>query len=147
MSSFFVWANRGKESLTLDLKHPRAGEIVRQLLGQADVLIQNLAPGAARRMGLDFDALHADFPGLIVCDISGYGDQGPYRDKKAYDLLIQAAAGLISVTGTEAEPSRAASRLPISRPACTRTRASFPRCLRVRVLARASASRSPCSKH
>ncbi|CAG9168864.1 Acetyl-CoA:oxalate CoA-transferase [Cupriavidus laharis] len=107
MSSFFVWANRGKESLTLDLKHPRAGEIVRQLLAQADVLIQNLAPGAAQRMGLDYDALHADFPSLIVCDISGYGDQGPYREKKAYDLLIQAAAGLISVTGTEAEPSRA----------------------------------------
>jgi len=107
MSSFFVWANRGKESLTLDLKDARAAGILRQLLGEADVFIQNLAPGAASRMGLDFDTLHAAFPKLIVCDISGYGDHGPYRDKKAYDLLIQAAAGLISVTGTPDEPSRA----------------------------------------
>lgn len=107
MSSFFVWANRGKESLSLDLKHPDAADILQQLLAEADVLIQNLAPGAADRLGLGFDALHARFPKLIVCDISGYGDHGPYRDKKAYDLLIQAAAGLISVTGGEDAPSRA----------------------------------------
>ena len=105
-SSFFVWANRGKESLTLDLKKPEAKAIVHKLLAEADVFIQNLAPGAAQRMGLDFESLHADYPELIVCDISGYGDSGPYRDKKAYDLLIQAAAGLISVSGTEAAPSR-----------------------------------------
>jgi len=106
MSSFFVWANRGKESLALDLKDPAAREVLHRLIAKADVFIQNLAPGAARRMELDFDALHAQFPQLIVCDISGYGDDGPYREKKAYDLLIQAASGLISVTGTQECPSR-----------------------------------------
>lgn len=105
-SSFFVWANRGKESLTLDLKNPEAKPILQELLKSADVFVQNLAPGAAERLGLDFESLHSAYPALIVCDISGYGDSGPFRDKKAYDLLIQAAAGLISVTGTEAEPSR-----------------------------------------
>ncbi|MBP0636999.1 CaiB/BaiF CoA-transferase family protein [Cupriavidus sp. AcVe19-6a] len=105
-SSFFVWANRGKESLALDLKKPEAKAVVRKLLAGADIFIQNLAPGAAQRMGLDFASLHEDFPRLIVCDISGYGDSGPYRDKKAYDLLIQAASGLISVTGTDGAPSR-----------------------------------------
>jgi crotonobetainyl-CoA:carnitine CoA-transferase CaiB-like acyl-CoA transferase len=105
-SSFFVWANRGKESLALDTKAPGAAEVLRRLLGQADVFIQNLAPGAARRMGLDHETLRADLPKLIVCDISGYGDDGPYRDKKAYDLLIQAASGLISLTGTPDAPAR-----------------------------------------
>lgn len=105
-SSFFVWTNRGKESLTLDLKNEDAREALQSLLASADVFIQNLAPGATRRMGLDFEALHAVYPGLIVCDISGYGDNGPLREKKAYDLLIQAAAGLISVTGTADEPAR-----------------------------------------
>jgi crotonobetainyl-CoA:carnitine CoA-transferase CaiB-like acyl-CoA transferase len=106
MSSFFVWANRGKESLCLDLKNAGARNVLQRLLSTADVFIQNLAPGAAQRMGLDFPTLHEAFPRLVVCDISGYGDSGPYRDKKAYDLLIQAAAGLISVTGSEEEPSR-----------------------------------------
>jgi crotonobetainyl-CoA:carnitine CoA-transferase CaiB-like acyl-CoA transferase len=106
MSSFFVWANRGKESLCLDLKNAGARDVLQRLLAGADVFIQNLAPGAAQRMGLDFSTLHAVFPQLVVCDISGYGDSGPYRDKKAYDLLIQAAAGLISVTGSAEEPSR-----------------------------------------
>ncbi|GAB3501551.1 CaiB/BaiF CoA-transferase family protein [Curvibacter fontanus] len=107
LSSHFTWTNRSKESLSLDLKHARAGEIMDKLLAQADVLVQNLAPGAAVRMGLSFEALHAKYPGLIVCDISGYGDSGPYRDKKAYDLLIQSEAGFLSVTGTPDEAAKA----------------------------------------
>jgi len=110
-ASHFVWTNRSKESLTLDLKHARAPEILGRLLERADVLVQNLAPGAADRLGLSFDALHARFPRLIVCDISGYGDDpenpGPYRDKKAYDLLIQSESGFLSITGTAEEPAKA----------------------------------------
>lgn len=106
-SSHFVWTNRSKESLTLDLKHPQALAALLQLVSKADVLVQNLAPGAAARMGLSFEALHPNFPRLIVCDISGYGDNGPYRDKKAYDLLIQSEAGFLSVTGTPEHPSKA----------------------------------------
>ncbi|NOV26573.1 CoA transferase [Cupriavidus necator] len=106
-ASYFVWLNRGKESLTLDLKDNEAQAILHRLLADADVLVQNLAPGAAGRMGLDFDTLHGQYEKLIVCDISGYGDSGPYRDKKAYDLLIQAAAGLVGRTGGPNEPSRA----------------------------------------
>ncbi|WP_395060585.1 CaiB/BaiF CoA transferase family protein [Polaromonas sp.] len=107
MASHFVWVNRSKESLTLDLKQPAALAVLKQLLETADVLVQNLAPGAAARMGLGFDALSKSLPKLIVCDISGYGDDGPYRDKKAYDLLIQSEAGFLSVTGTPDEPSKA----------------------------------------
>lgn len=107
LASHFVWTNRSKESLSLDLKHPKAAGIMQQLLGQADVLVQNLAPGAAARMGLSFEALNEAFPRLIVCDISGYGDSGPYRDKKAYDLLIQSEAGFLSITGTPDTPSKA----------------------------------------
>ncbi|WP_106418152.1 CaiB/BaiF CoA transferase family protein [Salinicola tamaricis] len=99
LSSHFVWTNRAKESLALDLKHTEAQPILDALLAEADVLVQNLAPGAAARMGLDFDTLHARYPGLIVCDISGYGEGGPYASKKAYDLLIQSEAGFLSVTG------------------------------------------------
>ena len=106
-ASHFVWINRGKESLTLDLKHPDARAVLMQLLQGADVLLQNLAPGAAARMGLSFESLHAAHPRLIVCDISGYGDDGPYRDKKAYDLLIQSEAGFLSITGTPETPSKA----------------------------------------
>lgn len=106
-ASHFVWTNRSKESLTLDLKQPGALAVLKQLLGQADVLVQNLAPGAAARMGLGFAALGQAHPGLIVCDISGYGEDGPYRDKKAYDLLIQSEAGFLSVTGTPQAPSKA----------------------------------------
>jgi len=106
-SSHFVWTNRSKESLTLNLKQEGALAVLRALLGKADVLVQNLAPGAAARMGLGFDALSVQHPGLIVCDISGYGDDGPYRDKKAYDLLIQSEAGFLSVTGTPDAPSKA----------------------------------------
>ena len=108
LASHFVWTNRSKESLTLDLKHPQAGALLRRLiLEQADVLVQNLAPGAAARLGLSYESLSAEKPSLIVCDISGYGADGPYRDKKAYDLVIQSEAGLLSVTGTPDEPSKA----------------------------------------
>jgi len=112
MASHFVWTNRSKESLTLDLKHPRAREILQRLLvEQADVLVQNLAPGAAARMGLSYQALSAVKPSIVVCDISGYGGDGPYRDRKAYDLLIQSEAGLLSVTGTEDTPSKAGASI------------------------------------
>ncbi len=106
-ASHFVWINRSKESLTLDLKHEGARAALVDLLAGADVLLQNLAPGAAARMGLSFEALHAGHPRLIVCDISGYGEDGPYRDKKAYDLLIQSEAGFLSITGTPDVPSKA----------------------------------------
>ena len=105
-SSHFVWVNRSKESLALDLKHAQALDVLSRLLGQADVLVQNLAPGAAARLGLSYETLSALHPKLIVCDISGYGDDGPYRDKKAYDLLIQSEAGFLSVTGTADQPCK-----------------------------------------
>jgi itaconate CoA-transferase len=107
MSSHFVWTNRSKESLTLDVKHPQARAILGRLLERADVLVQNLAPGAAGRLGLSYEALKDVYPRLIVCDISGYGDSGPYRDHKAYDLLIQSESGFVSITGTQEEPSKA----------------------------------------
>ena len=108
LASHFVWTNRSKESLTLDVKHPEAQKILKRLITeQADVVVQNLAPGAAARLGLSYAALSEVKPGIIVCDISGYGSDGPYRDKKAYDLLIQSESGFVSVTGTEDEPSKA----------------------------------------
>jgi itaconate CoA-transferase len=112
LSSHFVWTNRSKESLTLDVKHPDAARVLERLvIEKADVVVQNLAPGAAARLGLGYEKLSAAKPALIVCDISGYGDDparpGPYRDKKAYDLLIQSEAGFVSVTGTPAEPCKA----------------------------------------
>ena len=108
LASHFVWTNRSKESLTLDVKHPEAKLILQRLIQEhADVVVQNLAPGAAVRLGLGYDALSAKKPGIIVCDISGYGNDGPYRDKKAYDLLIQSESGFLSVTGTRDEPSKA----------------------------------------
>jgi itaconate CoA-transferase len=111
LASHFVWTNRSKESLTLDVKHAQAQKVLAQLLEGADVLVQNLAPGAAARLGLSFEALHDKLPKLIVCDISGYGDDprspGPYRDKKAYDLLIQSESGFLSITGSPDEPAKA----------------------------------------
>ena len=107
LASHFVWTNRSKESITLDVKHPQAAGVLTKLLAKADVLVQNLAPGAAARLGLSYQTLHAQHPGLIVCDISGYGADGPYRDKKAYDLLIQSESGFLSITGTADEPSKA----------------------------------------
>jgi itaconate CoA-transferase len=106
MSSHFVWLNRSKESLTLDLKHADATQILERLLERADVVIQNLAPGAARRLGLGAESLLPKYPRLIVCDVSGYGDSGPYASRKAYDLLVQAEAGVLSVTGTADTPSK-----------------------------------------
>ena len=110
-SSHFVWVNRSKESLTLDLKQPAALAALKTLLKTADVLVQNLAPGAAARMGLTAELLQKDNPQLILCDISGYGNNGSYRDKKAYDLLIQSEAGFLSVTGTPESPSKAGNSI------------------------------------
>ena len=111
LSSHFVWVNRSKESLTLDLKQDSAMAILKNLLKTADVFIQNLAPGAASRMGLSPEVLQKDNPGLITCAISGYGNDGPYRDKKAYDLLIQSEAGFLSITGTPETPSKAGNSI------------------------------------
>ena len=110
-SSHFVWVNRSKESLALDLKQPSHLSALKHLIGQADVLVQNLAPGATSRMGLDADSLRPLHPRLVVCDISGYGLDGPYRDKKAYDLLIQSEAGYLSVTGTPEHPSKSGNSI------------------------------------
>src|SRR5699024_2150464 len=111
LASHFVWTNRSKESLTLNVKQQAADDILAGLLAAADVLVQNLAPGAAARLGLSFADLHEQYPQLIVCDISGYGDDpaapGPYRDKKAYDLLVQSESGFLSVTGSPEEPAKA----------------------------------------
>lgn len=107
LSSHFVWTNRSKESLTLDVKRSAAKPILTRLVRMADVIVQNLAPGAAARLGLSYEALKAAHPRLIVCNISGYGEDGPDRDRKAYDLLIQSEAGFLSVTGTDEEPSKA----------------------------------------
>ena len=112
LASHFVWTNRSKESLTLDVKHAEAQKILmRLILEEADVVVQNLAPGAAARLGLSYAALSKLKPGIIVCDISGYGSDGPYRDKKAYDLLIQSESGLVSVTGTRDTPSKAGNSI------------------------------------
>jgi crotonobetainyl-CoA:carnitine CoA-transferase CaiB-like acyl-CoA transferase len=106
-SSYFVWLNRGKESIELDVKSSRGQEVLAALLARADVFVQNLAPGAADRLGLSAAGLRARHPRLIYCSVSGYGAGGPYRHKKAYDLLVQCEAGLLSVTGTAAEPVKA----------------------------------------
>lgn len=109
--SHFVWVNRSKESLALDLKNPSHLNVLHRLIAKADVVVQNLAPGATTRMGLDAQTLRLKNPRLIVCDISGYGNEGPYRDKKAYDLLIQSEAGYLSVTGTPEHPSKSGNSI------------------------------------
>jgi itaconate CoA-transferase len=106
LSAHFVWLNRSKESLTLDLKHPAAAGVLQRLLARADVFIQNLAPGAADRLGLSAAVLRTRDPRLIVCNVSGYGADGPYAAKKAYDLLVQSETGVVSITGTEDAPCR-----------------------------------------
>ncbi len=106
MASHFVWLNRSKESLTLDLKRPEARDVLGRLMARADVFVQNLAPGAADRLGLGAEALRAQHPRLIVCGLTGYGSTGPYAGKKAYDLLVQSEAGLLSITGTPETPSK-----------------------------------------
>ncbi len=105
-SAYFVWLNRSKESLTLDVKHPEAKNIFAKLIAGADVFIQNLAPGAAQRLGLGASDLRKQHPRLIVCDVSGYGTTGPYSKKKAYDLLVQGEAGVLSLTGTPESPAK-----------------------------------------
>ncbi|GAB2762397.1 CaiB/BaiF CoA-transferase family protein [Salinifilum aidingensis] len=107
MASHFVWLNRNKESVVLDLKDPSDRAVMESLLAGADVFVQNLAPEASNRLGLGGAELTARYPRLVVCDISGYGSSGPYRDKKAYDLLVQCEAGLVSVTGSADEPAKA----------------------------------------
>jgi itaconate CoA-transferase len=107
MASHFVWCNRSKESITLDLKHPSASEILNRLVSKADIIVQNLAPGSTTRLGLSWQILHPRFPALILCDISGYGAGGPFGAKKAYDLLIQSESGFLSITGTASEYARA----------------------------------------
>lgn len=107
LSSHFVWCNRSKESITLDLKSKHGKEAFSRMLKKADVLIQNLAPGALERMGFDPEKLTEEHPKLIVCSLSGYGKGGPYEEKKAYDLLVQCEAGLVSITGSEEIPSKA----------------------------------------
>ena len=111
LASHFVWTNRSKESVTLDVKHADAKPILGKLLAKADVLVQNLAPGAAARLGLGYDELAKTHPRLIVCDISGYGADGPYAQKKAYDLLVQSESGFLSVTGTPETPSKAGNSI------------------------------------
>jgi itaconate CoA-transferase len=111
LSSHFVWTNRSKESVTLDVKHPQAREILSKLIARADVLVQNLAPGAAGRLGLGYSDLAEAHPRLIVCDVSGYGASGPYVDKKAYDLLIQSESGFLGITGTAESPSKAGNSI------------------------------------
>ncbi len=106
MASHFVWLNRSKESMTLDLKGEGAGDVLGRLMGSADVFIQNLAPGAAERLGLGARELRERHPRLVHCSISGYGEGGPYTQKKAYDLIVQCEAGLVSITGTEETPSK-----------------------------------------
>jgi itaconate CoA-transferase len=107
LSSHFVWVNRSKESLALDVKHPGAKQVLARLVARADVFLQNLAPGAADRLGLGAETLRARHPRLVWCGISGYGPAGPYAHKKAYDLLVQCEAGLLSVTGSEDAPAKA----------------------------------------
>ena len=106
MASHFVWVNRAKESLTLDVKQSAAKEVLHRLLAKADVFIQNLAPGACDRLGLGTAELRESYPRLIICNMSGYGSTGPYRDRRAYDMLVQSEAGLVAVTGTEETPSK-----------------------------------------
>jgi itaconate CoA-transferase len=106
MSSQFVWTNRSKESLAIDIKSPEGRKVLDALLPKTDVFVQNLAPGAAERLGLDAASLLQRFPRIIACDVSGYGTGGPYSDKKAYDLLVQCEAGVLAVNGTEAEPAK-----------------------------------------
>ncbi|EOM76967.1 CoA transferase [Rhodococcus rhodnii] len=106
LATHFVWLNRGKESFALDVATERGRDLLRRLVARADVFVQNLAPGSAERLGFGAETLRAEHPELVVVNMSGYGSSGPYRDRKAYDMLVQAEAGLISVTGTEADAAK-----------------------------------------
>ena len=105
-SAYFVWLNRGKESITLDIKRSDDAQLLQSMIARADVFIQNLAPGAAGRAGFGSQDLRARHPRLITCDISGYGEDGPWAEMKAYDFLIQCEAGLAAITGSSSEPAR-----------------------------------------
>src|SRR5437763_13679107 len=105
-SSYFVWLNRGKESVVLDIKNPGDSDLLARLIAQADVLVQNLMPGAMARAGFDVEALRRRHPRLVICSISGYGESGPYRDMESYDMLIQPETGLASLTGPAEAPGR-----------------------------------------
>jgi crotonobetainyl-CoA:carnitine CoA-transferase CaiB-like acyl-CoA transferase len=113
-SSYFVWINRGKESIALDLKQAADLALLERLIAQADVFIQNLAPGATARMGIGSEALCARYPRLITCDISGYGESGPLHKMKAYDLLVQAESGLVAVSGAPGEGVESLGRIGVS---------------------------------
>lgn len=113
-SSYFVWINRGKESIALDLKQPADLTLLERLIAQADVFIQNLAPGATARMGIGSEVLRARYPSLITCDISGYGESGPLYKMKAYDLLVQAESGLVAVSGAPGEGVESLGRIGVS---------------------------------
>ena len=113
-SAYFVWLNRGKQSLALDIKQPEDAALLKRILQKADVFVQNLAPGAAERAGFGAEALLRENPRLIVCDITGYGDSGPYAEMKAYDFLIQCETGLASITGGPDSPGASASPSPTS---------------------------------
>ena len=109
LSSHFVWLNRSKESLTLDIKRPEATDIMARLLARSDVFVQNLGPSAAERLGLGAPQLRAHYPSLVACDVSGYGSSGPFKDQKAYDLMVQAESGLVSINGSTDEPAKVAT--------------------------------------
>ena len=128
MASWFVWLNRSKQSVTLNLKQAEGAEIMGRLMADCDVFIQNVGPGAARRAGLESESLIAKNPRLIACEISGYGATGPYRDKKAYDLLVQFETGLVSITGTPNHPVKQEFRRQILPPECMRSAAFSWRC-------------------
>jgi crotonobetainyl-CoA:carnitine CoA-transferase CaiB-like acyl-CoA transferase len=116
-SSYFAWLNRGKESLVLDIKAQDDAALLHRILARADVFIQNLAAGAAERAGFGSASLRARYPRLVTCDISGYGEEGPYAQMKAYDLLVQAESGLAAVSGRPASPRESVCRSATSQPA------------------------------
>ena len=145
LSAHFVWLNRGKRSVVLDLKQPDGKRAFDLLLDRADVFVHNQGPGAAERLGCTYADLSARNPRVITCAISGYGPDGPHRDRKAYDLLLQGEAGVIALTGTPEAPPRLASRSPTSPAACMRSAACWRRSINARPPAWAPRSRSPCS--
>ena len=140
----FVWLNRGKESIAVDLKSAEGCSIVRRLIDGADVFLQNLAPGAADRLGLGADELRSQRPELVTVGISGFGVGGQFEQRKAYDMLIQAEAGLISITGTPDQPAKTGIPTADIRPGCTPPRRCWPRCCAGRAPARARRSMCRC---
>ena len=143
--AWFVWLNRGKESIVLDIKDAGDAALLRRMIARADVFVQNLAPGAAARAGFGSGALRRRHRRLITCDISGYGESGPYRDMKAYDFLVQCETGLASVTGAPDSPAASGSRSATSARASTPVARSWKRSTRANAAGAAPASRSRCS--